>query len=256
MTTSPLATIINYIDTLIPPTAYTDASQNGLQVDAGNVTVSHVGCAVDAGESVIDEALARGVDLLVVHHGLLWSTFPSRLTGSLARKVRLLMTGGCSLYASHLPLDGHQVLGNAVQLAATLHLQELAPFCHYKGGPVGCRGTFVRPTSIEALTQTISTFLGHSPVKFLPFGETTFRTVAIVTGSGSFAIEECAASGIDLLLSGEPKHEAYHLAKELRQSVLFAGHYATETFGVAALEREIAKQFGVRTSFIDQPSGI
>jgi putative NIF3 family GTP cyclohydrolase 1 type 2 len=114
----------------------------------------------------------------------------------------------------------------------------------------------VRPTSIEALTQTISTFLGHSPVKFLPFGETTFRTVAIVTGSGSFAIEECAASGIDLLLSGEPKHEAYHLAKELRQSVLFAGHYATETFGVAALEREIAKQFGVRTSFIDQPSGI
>ncbi len=256
MTPTPLAAITAYLDTLLPQSTYTDASQNGLQVDAGKAMVSCVGFAVDAGESVISEAISRGVDLLVVHHGLLWSHAPSRLIGPFARKVRLLMTAGCSLYASHLPLDGHQTLGNAAQIAATLNLEYVAPFCHYKGGPVGCRGNFVSLTTIEEINNQVATFRGHSPVQFLPFGATSFQTVAIVTGSGSFAIEECAAAGIDLLLSGEPKHEAYHLAKELRQSVLFAGHYATETFGVAALEREIARQFGVKTCFIDEPSGI
>lgn len=251
-----LTTITTFLDELLPPTAYGDSSQNGLQVDAGNETVSHIGVAVDAGESVIAEAIERGVDLLIVHHGLFWSTTPNRLTGPLGRKIRLLMNNGCSLYASHLPLDGHQTFGNAAQIAQTLGLRDVAPFCFYKGGPVGCRGTLPNPTPIEAIVGHASTFRGASPHLLLPFGASTISTMAIVTGSGSFAIEECAAAGIDLFLSGEPKHEAYHLAKELKQSVLFAGHYATETFGVAALERMLGERFAVRRSFVGEGSGI
>lgn len=256
MTQPTLTAITTFLDELLPPTTYADSSQNGLQVDSGNETVTHVGVAVDAGESVIAAAIERGVDLLVVHHGLFWSTTPSRLTGPLGRKIRLLINNGCSLYASHLPLDGHQVYGNAAQIAQALSLRDISPFCFYKGGPVGCRGTFHQPTTIEAITSHVASFRGHSPTRYLPFGQSTFSTIAIVTGSGSFAIEECASSGIDLLLSGEPKHEAYHLAKELRQSVLFAGHYATETFGVTAVGRVLGERFGVRESFIGEASGI
>lgn len=256
MSNPALITVTTFLDELLPPTVYADSSQNGLQVDAGNATVSHIGVAVDAGESVIAEAIEQGIDLLIVHHGLFWSTTPSRLTGPLGRKIRLLMREGCSLYASHLPLDGHQVYGNAAQIAQSLSLREVAPFCWYKGGPVGCRGSFSEPTPIEAIIDHVGTFRSASPHLLLPFGASTISTMAIVTGSGSFALEECAASGIDLLLSGEPKHEAYHLAKELKQSVLFAGHYATETFGVAALERVLRERFGVRVSFVGEGSGI
>lgn len=251
-----LLDLISFLDNMLPPTVYADSSQNGLQVDGGGGEIRRVAFAVDAGETVIADAIGWGADLLVVHHGLLWSSIPSRITGPFARKVRLLLESGCSLYGTHLPLDGHQEVGNAAQIAQMLALQEIRPFCFYKGGPVGCWGSASEPMTVETVSSILKGLRGASPSLFLPFGKTTFSTFAVVTGSGSFALEECATAGIDLLISGEPKHEAYHLAKELKQSALFAGHYATETVGVLALERLVREQFGVETSFFDEPSGI
>lgn len=261
MTQPTLLTISSFIDKLLPPLAYQDSSQNGLQVDAGGSKLTHIAFAVDAGESVIAEAVSRGADLLVVHHGLLWSTIPCPITGSFGRKVKLLIEGGCSLYGSHLPLDGHQEIGNGAQIAQILGLHEVKPFCFYKGGPVGCWGRCPQTTTLESVSSILQQLRGASPHHILPFGKSSFSTVAIVTGSGSFALEECARAGIDLFISGEPKHEAYHLAKELRQSAIFAGHYATETVGVLALKEQIEKKsieqhWSLRTSFIDEPSGI
>jgi dinuclear metal center YbgI/SA1388 family protein len=256
-----LSTVTAFLNELLPPHAYLDSSQNGLQVDAGRDTVTHVAFAVDAGESVIAEAVSRGADLLVVHHGLLWSTIPGPITGPLGRKVKLLIEGGCSLYGSHLPLDGHQEVGNGAQIAHMLGLHDIKPFCFYKGGPVGCWGRCPQTMTFESVSSILQQLHGASPHCVLPFGKSSFSTVAIVTGSGSFALEECARANIDLLISGEPKHEAYHLAKELHQSALFAGHYATETVGVLALKNQIEQlttqnNWTLRTSFIDEPSGI
>jgi dinuclear metal center YbgI/SA1388 family protein len=261
MTNPTLSSITTFLDELLPPLAYLDSSQNGLQLDAGRGDVTHIAFAVDAGESVIAEAVSRGADLLVVHHGLLWSTAPAAITGPLGRKVKLLIEGGCSLYGSHLPLDGHQEVGNGAQLAQMLGLHDVKPFCFYKGGPVGCWGRCTRTMTFESASSILQALSGASPHLILPFGKSSFSTVAIVTGSGSFALEECARADIDLFISGEPKHEAYHLAKELRQSALFAGHYATETVGVLALkqrleQKSIEKSWNLRTSFIDEPSGI
>jgi putative NIF3 family GTP cyclohydrolase 1 type 2 len=57
-------------------------------------------------------------------------------------------------------------------------------------------------------------------------------------------------------VTGEPKHEAYHLAKELGLSVICMGHYASETFGVRALQRVLEERFSVQTAWISEPTGI
>jgi putative NIF3 family GTP cyclohydrolase 1 type 2 len=38
--------------------------------------------------------------------------------------------------------------------------------------------------------------------------------------------------------------------------LIYGGHYATETLGVAALTEELAARFGVARSFIDAPTGL
>jgi putative NIF3 family GTP cyclohydrolase 1 type 2 len=38
--------------------------------------------------------------------------------------------------------------------------------------------------------------------------------------------------------------------------VLYAGHYATETFGVRALGGEIERTFGLSWSFVPAPTGL
>ena len=48
-------------------------ANNGLQFK-GKKQVRKVGAAVDAGAKVFEQAAKRGVDYLIVHHGIHWST--------------------------------------------------------------------------------------------------------------------------------------------------------------------------------------
>jgi putative NIF3 family GTP cyclohydrolase 1 type 2 len=167
------------------------------------------------------------------------------------------MTKGVSLYAAHLPLDGHQELGNAAQLANILNLKDTAPCFPHKGMPIGTVGSLPTPTTAQAIAAQLSTFEGAlQPPLILPFGPTQIKRVGIATGAATSVIPECAQLGIDLLITGESKQEAYHSAKEHNVSVICMGHYASETFGVRALERVLQRDFRVKTVWISEPTGI
>jgi len=58
-----------------------------------------------------------------------------------------------------------------------------------------------------------------------------------------------------VLVTGEGKQQAYHEAREAGIHVVLAGHYATETFGVRALQEEF-EAWGLETTFVDCPTGI
>jgi len=85
----------------------------------------------------------------------------------------------------------------------------------------------------------------------MDFGKKIVRTVAIVSGGAAAEIDEAGQKGIDVYISGEPTLTAYHLAQEYGINAIFAGHYATEVFGVKALSRLLASRFGVKTEFLD-----
>jgi dinuclear metal center YbgI/SA1388 family protein len=252
---SELAEIIRYLDTLLEPSIYSDVAMNGLQVDSGRSTIKRLAVAVDSGLSVIEEAIRFKADLLIVHHGMFWGE-PLAVRGAHALKLRHLLTGGCSLYASHLPLDGNREAGNGFELGRYLELSDLAPFYQYKGATIGAQGRFSKPLKIDEIAAKCRNMTGASDPLVLPFGVPDISTVGIITGSGASALEYCAHNRIDLLISGEPKHSAFHDARELGINAIFAGHYATETFGVRALARRLEKQFNLESVFIDIPSGI
>jgi dinuclear metal center YbgI/SA1388 family protein len=206
---------------------------------------------------VIEAAVNRGAQLLIVHHGVYWGRVEP-LVGPWARKANLCLSKGLSLYAAHLPLDGHPTLGNAAQIATSvLNATDVQPDFAYHGNPVGVRARLQRPTEVETIARQLAACDGVITAPLvLPFGKSEIETVGIVTGSGSFAIPEVAQKDLDLLISGEPKQEAYHTARELSCSAIFMGHYASETFGVRALMRVLEARFGVESVWISQPTGI
>jgi dinuclear metal center YbgI/SA1388 family protein len=251
-----LQSLVTSLDQVLDTRGFQDTSLNGLQVDGGRAQVATVAVAVDSGLSVLRAATEKGADLLIVHHGLFWGQ-AQPLTGVFGEKIRQLLTKGCSLYASHLPLDGHSELGNAVQLGQSIGLTGIEPFGLYGQRTIGCRGQFSEPAAIETIADRMKEFPGAlTQPLVIPAGKTTIRSVAVVTGSGCSLIDQAAAAGVDLFLSGEPKHGAYHDLKEAKLSAVFAGHYCTETFGVRALATFLKERFRVETIFIDEPSGI
>ncbi len=250
-----LSSIINYLDKLLTPENYSDRGLNGLQIESAGTAVRKVAVAVDAGLSVIEKAIASEASLLIVHHGLYWGE-QQPIRGVFGRKIELLLRNQCSLYASHLPLDGHTEVGNAFELARLFKLEALSSFFLYEGSYIGARGRLAKPAPLEYFVNICSQMTGATKPLLLAHGNPQVSSVGIVTGSGASAIDTCVQEGLDLLISGEPKHEAYHKTKELKLNAIFAGHYATETFGVLALGRRLAKDFDLQIEFIDEPSGI
>ena len=256
MTSPSLLSITTYFDQLLEVSNYSDIACNGLQVESQSQSVQKVAFAVDAGYSVIEAAANAQCQLLVVHHGILWGG-GSPIVGPYARKLHLCMTRGVSLYAAHLPLDGHQELGNAAQLAKLLGVTDLSPAFLHKGSPLGVVGTLPLPQSPMDIASHISSCEGAlQPPFVLSFGAAKVKRLGIATGSATSVIPECAALGIDTLLTGESKQEAYHVAKEYQINLICMGHYASETFGVRALERVLQKEFRVETCWISEPTGI
>ena len=226
---------------------------NGLQVEAPR-PVTRIGAATDACQTTVDAAIDDGCELLLVHHGLFWGG-ASPLTGPLFRRVRSLISSETGLYSAHLPLDVHEEVGNNALLAEALGLAVEDRFGSH--GSLDGIGVVTRPGLLrDELRDRISAACGNAAVMLIPGGPADVETLAIVTGGAGSMVAEAAAAGVDAFLTGEGNHHTFHEAIELGINVYYAGHYATETFGVRALAERTADRFGIEHRFYDNPTGL
>jgi dinuclear metal center YbgI/SA1388 family protein len=224
---------------------------NGLQIENGG-EVTMVVAAVDASLPIIEKAVAVGGDLLVVHHGMFWQG-AQKVTGAVYRKLKLAMDHGMALYSSHIPLDVHPVWGNNVLLAKELGMSEASPFFDWKGIKLGLRQEL--DISRDELLKRVSNAVGSEVHKCLG-GSDRVGMVGVITGGAGSEVAAMAECGIDTFITGEGPHWSYPLAEELGINVFYAGHYATETFGVRAMASELSQKFALTTQFIDHPTGL
>lgn len=241
-----LQDLVTYCDERTRRSAYKDApgAFNGLQV-ANNGRVTKIGAAVDAGVAPFRQAVAAGVDFLIVHHGIYWD-MPRPLTGPVYDRVSTLMRGNCALYSNHLPLDSHSELGNNALLARQLGLVPDRPFLVRDGEAIG------RIASYTGTRGTLRAQLEklYTRVIAIEYGGAAPAAVAFCSGSGNSAIPELAREGVDTLVTGELREEWFNTAQEQRLNLYLCGHYATEVHGVKALAAELAVKFGLPWEFI------
>jgi dinuclear metal center YbgI/SA1388 family protein len=250
-----LRDIVQALDTELHTNEIVDypGAVNGLQLDSTPGRVQRVVVAVDACLPVIRAAVEKKADLLIVHHGLFWSGLQP-LTGALGQKIRLAVENGLAIYANHLPLDFHLSLGNNARLGAALGLGPASPFSERKGQAHGLRYT-VDLQRDDLLAQIRHTVRGQ-PVHVCPGGPVRIRQIGIITGGAGSEVAEAAKAGLDTFITGEGPHWSYTLAEELGINLIYAGHYATETFGVCALGSWLQNHFGLAWEFIDHPTGL
>jgi len=253
-----VATLADRYDAKLDTAAYADvdASANGLQVGRRDASVDHVAVAVDAATTTIERAVEVGADVLVVHHGLAWDGI-DRVTARTYDRLAPLFDHDIALYAAHLPLDGHQTLGNAAAIADHLDLVDRGPFGTVGDQPIGLRGRVPDGVAPDALAGHLEAQLptGPASVRALSFGVERIQSVAIVTGSGADFFDAAVDADVDAFLTGEGKAHLYHDARDAGMNVILAGHYATETGGVRNL-KTLAEDWGLATTYIDHPTGL
>jgi dinuclear metal center YbgI/SA1388 family protein len=241
--------IVQYLDRTLRVAAFKDASQNGLQV-ANAGMVKRICCLVDASMEGFEEAARLNADLVICHHGLSWGDSLKKITGLNYRRMSMLLDNDMALYACHLPLDAHPLYGNNAGLCKALGLQARKPFGVYDGQTIGFEGRLPRAMPREEFKHRLELATGGH-LQCMDFGPAMIRTVGVVSGGAAEEIEEAAEKGLDVFVSGEPKLLAYHLAREHGINAMFAGHYATEVFGVRALASLLKRTFKLPATFVD-----
>jgi dinuclear metal center YbgI/SA1388 family protein len=222
---------------------------NGLQLQ-NNGTVTKIASAVDASLPVIRKAISAGADLLIVHHGMYWQGIQP-IKGAYYEKIRLSIEANLAIYSSHLPLDIHPRLGNNALLAKAIGLKNPEPFLPWKELHIGLKGSL--GVSRAELRQRLEVAVGGA-VHLCPAGKEFIKTAGLCTGGAGNEVGR--AAGLDAFITGEGSHWTYPLAEDLGINLYYAGHYATETFGVQALADFIWDKYGIERIFIDHPSGL
>jgi dinuclear metal center YbgI/SA1388 family protein len=241
-----LPDLVAYCDRRSRRAAFKDSpgAFNGLQLsNSGRVT--KIGAAVDAGVVPFQQAVAAGVDFLIVHHGMFWD-MPRPLTGSVYERISTLVRGNCALYSNHLPLDSHPQIGNNALLARQLGLHARRGFLPNEGGPIGR----IAPSRLTRAAIRAKLEKLYPRVIAIEYGAERPREIAFCSGSGYGAISALIDEGVDTLVTGELREDVFNRAQEEKLNLYLCGHYATEVHAVRALAAELATKFGLPWEFI------
>jgi dinuclear metal center YbgI/SA1388 family protein len=245
--------VVNFLNNLFEVENYKDASLNGLQVEGGS-QITGICLGVDACEELVDGAIVENLNFIVVHHGFFWGhQFP--IKGIWKNRMKKLLCNDISLYACHLPMDANKVLGHNSAIAELLQLRNIEPFGHYKGVAIGFSGELQKPTDLKEVNNMLKDKL-NIECKCLNFGQNEIKTIGIVSGGGASEdiLTEVKDKNIDLFITGETEHSVFHLIKEMKLNVAFAGHYETEKFALLKLEKVLKEKFQVPVKFFYIPT--
>lgn len=219
----------------------------GLLSGDPSAAVTRVVLAVDAVADTVDEAVALGAELLLVHHPLLLRgvTTVAESTAKGALLARLIR-GGCALIAAHTNAD-IVATGTSARLAALAGVRDAVPIVETAPGlGLGRVGVLPEPTTLGALARRLASILPPTATGVRVAGEFDRRvqTVAVCGGAGDSLLGEPAVRAADVFITADLRH---HPASEAVETARLAGgpalidvsHWASEWLWLETAAEEL-----------------
>lgn len=246
--------IITFCSDYLQVENFDDYCHNGLQIE-GKEKISRIVMGVTFSEELINYAIKRHADLVIVHHGIGSKHFgeKARITGFFKKRIKLMLENNIALAGFHLPLDAHSVIGNNVLILKSLGLKIKSILATEKYNlSIGYIGEYSRPMKREYFVNLVNKKLNTKSF-LLPYGSNMVKRVGVISGGAVAEALDAHDAGCDTYLCGEIKESIVHPMKELQMNFINAGHYNTETLGLKKMGELIARKFNLPVEFIDIP---
>lgn len=217
----------------------------GLQCGLTEVEVSGALLCLDVTPEVVLEAVAKGCNLVVAHHPLLFRGVKCVADRNIVeRTLRLAIKHDIVLYAAHTNLDN--VAGGVnYEIAERLGLINphiLRPLVGRSDAGSGVVAEWEQALSPHEALERIKRVFHADCVMHNALLDRPIQRVAICGGSGSFLCRDAEVAGADLFLTGEMGyHEFFGWDGRLQLAVI--GHYESEQYTVDLLQRILQDAF-------------
>ena len=228
----------------------------GLQIGLTEAEVSGALLCLDVTEKVIDEAIAKGCNLVVSHHPLLFRGLKQVSDANdVQRTVRKAIKHDICVISMHTNMDNAQG-GVNFKIAEKLGAAVLTD---NKGRTDSTDNTDIKqpfvlaelPEAMEA-KAFISLVKERFGVKCAHCNELLKRPVkkvAICGGAGDFMLDEAIAAGVDAFITGEMHYHVF-FGHEQQIQICVIGHYESEQYTSEIFQEIIQKECPGVTTFI------
>lgn len=205
----------------------------GLQVGLTAAEASGVLLCLDVTVDVIREAVAKGCNMVVAHHPLLFRGLKRIADDTLVERcVREAILHGITLYAAHTNLDNARG-GVNYRIAERLGLRDVAFLSLSADGQSGSGlvGTLPEAEPAEAFLRRVKDTFAVECLMHNRGPQRMVRRVALCGGAGDFLIDRACDAGADVFLTGEVGYHHF-FGYEDKIWVAALGHYQSEQYTV------------------------
>ena len=229
-----LQDIINIIESVAPLSYQETWDNSGLQVGDRNAEINSALLTVDVTESVVNEAISLGCDLIVSHHPLLFRGL-KHLTGSTPQErcVEKTIRHGIAIYSAHTSMDSylHGVSGRMAEKLGVRDYRILIPSASQSEVGLGVIGELAQPLDNEAFVALVAKVFAvpGAALRWVEGGKQQVKRVALCGGAGAEFLEEAIAQGADAFVSADFKYHELQSADQ-RITVVDMDHWVSEHF--------------------------
>lgn len=228
-----------------------DYAPNGLQIE-GQHDVKKIITGVTASQRLIDQAIEKNADLILVHHGYFWRGEDMRIIHMKHRRIASLIKHDINLMGYHLPLDMEPEFGNNARLAQLFDIQDVEGLDPFEEMPLILKGRLKTPMTGQQFADVVAAALNREPLHIEPDFDRMINTIAWCSGGAEDYIDKAADAGVDAYLTGEVSERTTHSARELGIHFYAAGHHATERYGIKALGEWLMQEYPtLEVEFVD-----
>ncbi len=233
---------------------------SGILVNTGE-EVNGILFSLDLTNAAVDEAIERGVKLIVTHHPVIYgkiSSIDCEEKGLLGGKLIRCIKAGISVLSMHLNLDSAQggideSLSEGIFLSAGSEPSAAEIQLPLTGGGYG-RSYALSPLTLGALVENIKKTFKTERVELYGDREKIARRAASFCGAGADegAVAFALKTGADVILSSDFKHHVLTLALESGLSVITLTHYASENYGFKKYYEKISRRVTIPCYFHEE----
>ena len=215
----------------------------GLQVGLTETEVSGALLCLDVNETVVDEAVAKGCNLIVAHHPLIFHKL-ARVSDddAVQRTVMKAIKNDVTIAALHTNIDNARG-GVNFKIAEKMELVDVDFFGERKTiqtlndkgesicveGASGVMGAFEEPLAADDFVLLLKKTFDVECVMCNQLLRRPIKKVAICGGAGAFLLPHAIAAGADAFVTGEMHYHDY-FDHEQQIQIAVIGHYQSEQF--------------------------
>ncbi len=223
-----LKEVIKVIEDFAPLSLQAVYDNCGLKVGDLDSEITGVLVSLDTNLAVVDEAIAKGCNLIIEHHPSIWGGIKSIDTRlPLNKALTKAIKNDIAIYSTHTNMDFADG-GLNDYVAKIVGIVEPKCIDDYSSARIGF---LENPVTLKEYAQHLSVIFDDKNMQSIGDLDKIVNKVAVINGGGgsdSSAVISTYFEGCDVFITGDVKYSVGRLAKDLNYAIIQIGHYNSE----------------------------